>query len=243
MSLRKVILFFTLLFLIILSSCSKTDENNPVAPKNNEPAKLELKEITVPSHLTQVQDQYAQMAAGYIQMINSLTNYAAFFTPPKGAKHITKANGIQDEWTWTENSLTVTLDYSEGESSISWKVILTGLYEGFNVTNWTFMEAEQSKDGNSGHLTIYEPVTTNVAINWEWSKNASGNASFIYTDFKSSMKLQIDVDKDNSGVLQILKGAEGQFVLEYKINWTATGSGEWWEYDATGNITNHGTWT
>ena len=243
MSLRKVIIFFTLLFLIILSSCSKTDEDNPVAPKKNEPAKLELKEITVPPHLTQVQDEHAQMAASYIQMANSLTNYAAFFTPPNGAKHISKANGIQDEWTWTEENLTITLVYSEGESSNYWKVILTGFYEGFTATNWTFMEAEQSKDGNTGHLTIYEPVTTNVAVNFEWSNNAGGNESFIYTDFKSSMKMQIDVGKNNSGVLQLFQGVEGQFVLEYKINWTATGSGEWWEYDKTENIISHGTWT
>lgn len=243
MSLKKIILMFTLIFLTILSGCSKNDESNPVAPKTKEPAKLQLKEITVPTHLTQVQDQHAQMVSSYIQMANGLTNYAAFFTPPSGAKHLPKGYSTEDEWTWTEDNLTVTLVYNEGESNISWKVILTGLYEGFTATNWTSMEAEQSKDGNSGHLTIYEPVTTTVAVDWEWNNNSNGNASFIFTDFESFMKMQIDVNSDNSGMLQVFQSSDNQFILQYKISWTATGSGEWWEYDATGNITDHGTWT
>jgi len=243
MSLKKNISLFTLIFLIILSGCSKNDENNPVTPKTEEPAKLELKEITVPEHLKQVQDQHAQIALGYIQMANGLTNYAAFFTPPSGAKHLPKSNSVEDEWTWTEDNLTVTLVYSEGESTISWKVILTGLYEGFTATNWTFMEAEQSKDGNSGHLTIYKPVTTTIAVNWEWNNNSNGSSSFIFTNFESSMKMQIDVNADDSGILKVFTANDSQFILSYKIIWTAAGSGEWWEYDTTGTQTDHGTWT
>ncbi len=242
MYLRKVIAFSILILFVALSGCSKDNENNPVAPKTTEPAKLQMKEVTVPSHLQQVQDPFAQMVNGFIQMVNSFKTYTAFFSPPSGAKHLPKTFNTEDEWTWTNGEITVRLVYNENDM-IHWKVYLTGTYEGFTATNWLGMEAEQTKDGKSGHLIIYQPVTSEIAVEWDWTANADGSYSFDYVDVQSQNKINIVVNSDKSGTLKVYQTENNQSFVQYQINWTSTGSGQWWEYDASGNIVSQGSWT
>ncbi len=240
---RNLLVMFIPLLFIFLLSCSNDEDNNLVTPETKEPAKLALKEVQVPEHLTQVQDPHAQMAVAVIQMANGFRNYATFFTPPSGATHVPKANGIKDEWTWQEGDLTIRLVYNEGEDQISWQVYLTGTFEGYTVTNWLGAEAQQSKDGSTGHLIIYDPSTTNIAAEWDWNVESDGTYSFVFVGYESSQKIDITVNPDNSGTIQIYNSLQNQFVLQYKISWTASGSGQWWQYDPAGNIVAQGSWT
>ncbi len=243
MKIKKVIIGF-LISLIALSftNCSK-DENNPVAPEKKEPAKLQVKEVQVPQHLSQVQDPHAQLVVGFVQLANGFKNYTPFFTPPSGATHVPKTNGVKDEWTWTSQGLTVRLVYNEGTESVSWKIYLTGVFEGFTVNNWLAGEAEQNKDGTSGHLMVYDPPTSNVLTEWSWNTQSDGTYIFVVNMYDSDEKIELTVNPDNSGTIQFYNSVDNTFVLEYKITWTSAGSGQWWEYDTAGNVVSQGSWT
>ncbi len=243
MKTKKILLSFLIIIMsVFLTFCSNDEDDNPVAPETKEPAKLEIKEIQLPEHMTQVQDSYAQLAVAFVQMANGFRNYATFFNPPSGATHIPKSSGVQDEWTWQEGTLTIRLVYDENDEMVYWKIYLTGTFEGYTVNNWLGAEAEQTKDGNSGHLKIYEPPTNNLIAEWNWNVGSDGSYSFVFLGYENSQKIEVTVNADNSGILQIYNSVGGQFVLQYKITWTATGSGQWWEYDTAGNVVDQGSW-
>ncbi len=240
MKAKKMFLSFLIALLAFsLSSCSKDNGSNPVTPEKKEPAKLQMKEVTLPEHLLQVTDPHAQMAVAFVQMANGFRNYSPFFNPPSGSTFTPGENG---EWTWQEGDLTIKLVYNEGTDMISWKIYLTGSFEGYTVSNWLGAEAEQANDGKSGHLLIYEPGTSNILSEWNWNIDATGTYHFEFTNLADFQKLVVTVNIDNSGVLEFYVGNENQNYMQYKITWTANGSGQWWEYDSLGTIVAQGSW-
>ncbi len=243
MKIKKfLIILLVALFTFSIAGCSNDEDNNPVEPQPKGPAKLQIKEVTVPQHLAQAQDPYAQMVNGFIQLANSFKNFTMFFTPPSGATHVPKSMGVNDEWTWNNGDITVRLVYEETGDMVHWKVYLTGTYEGFTATNWLGMEAEQTLDGSSGHLVVYEPVTSDIAVEWDWSANSDGSYTFEYTDMDSQNKISITVNADNSGTLKLYEDINNQSYMHYQITWTPAGNGHWWEYDTQGNIVAQGSW-
>ncbi len=228
---------------LVAVSCSK--KSNPAGPeeKQNLPT-VTIQQIAVPEHMAQSSNPNAQMAANYIGMANGFASFAYAFTPPNG---LAKPASVLDDptWrrTWTHNGLTVTLSVFETVKQYIWETRLDGKDENFTYANWLFMKIEEAKNGKSGTMTLYKPVTSNVQAEWTWETDTQDAYTLIYllSDGESGSKLTVTQNADHSGSLQLEEISGGSFVPSYQCQWDSKGTGSWKQY-SNGEVVSSGSW-
>jgi len=232
-----------LLIIAAIAGCSGDKGTN--SPEKSEPPAFEVRTISVPQKMIQSQDPMARMAVVYINMANAISNYISFLSPPASAKKLARPVSVQGwTYTWTEGSLAVTLKISETGDKYIWEVFLKGTDGKFTYDNWKSLHSERTKDGNSGLMIVYEPVTTNPAMKWTWEVDPETEAyNFVMTTFgDGGGKIEIVSNPDGSGSLASYEGADGNYVLKFRVEWGSDGSGHWWTYE-NGNVASEGSWS
>lgn len=110
--------------LSIAFACSDDDDNGPTSLES---AKLSFQNadnrISPPAGLRSSENEYAQMALGYIEMANSIGVYAEFMNVPNGATKtstpITAANGRVSS---TQTEYLVYIWSDEGYGSVAYQL-------------------------------------------------------------------------------------------------------------------------
>lgn len=219
--------FILILFLsiIFINGCSddSTSSNN-----SDEPPTLEMRQIEIPAALTNSTDPHAQMAVAYITTANSFSGYAAFFTPVSG----TSNNG---EYQWTSNGLNIKMITDKSGDYYTWRIYISGNYSGVTIDNWLFMSAESLPDGSDGQLTVYDPVTQELAYGWNWWTGVD-NIYNVNLEFAGG-ELEIVSYPDLSGSIDVYTDS----MLDWVANWTSGGSGIWMDYEE-GELYESGSW-
>jgi len=89
----------------------------------------------------------------------------------------------------------------------------------------------------------YKPLTTNIAMQWEWNIDAQGVYTFVMTSFvDGGGKIEITVNPDESGTLEFYEEVSDNYALTLKVVWQSDGSGQWWTYE-NGTETDSGGWS
>jgi len=239
---KTILLLIPFILASYVTSCS--DDSNPATPEEKKRQELNIQVIETPTAMQNSQDGHAQTAILWIRLANSFSGYSTFYHPPAGSDRISKILKSHDDWdyTWIVDALTITMNYFENLEIFGWKIYMTGTDGEYTFNDWLYMEAEQAYNESYGVMKIYEPVSEKVAMEWNWASNGDGQYLFdliIWND-NSAEKISIINNNDNSGELIFYNFINGQFIAETKIDWNSAGTGEWWEYDLAGNITEHG---
>ncbi len=238
---RIIILFTTIFSMVFISSCKKDDDTNP----NNNAPQYQVKTITIPEAMAQSSDPGAQMAVNYLNMANNLAVYSNMMSPPKSAFVSQLKDGGAEIYTWDvndgeKNNYSVTLKITETSEYIHWEMIIDGLFEGMQLHNFTFIMAEQYKDGSDNTFTIYDPEnpgTVFMKFNW----HESDGTFYLTIVVPGDIQVIIIVNADGSGSIEAKEWENGLYMLTYKAQWEASGHCEYWEYD-NGEEINHGSW-
>ena len=228
------------------------------ACSNDDPSPLSKKTVTlgakgdiaiVPSALSSSSDSYAQEAAGYVEMVNDMTEYSSFLKAPASAKKtsaITPVNG-------RVSSETVTYKWSDSNAEIAYQVTDHGdsyefeLLFKFNGTNdWLrYLWAEEMKDKSQGSMTVYDIYgfigddPGAELMKYEWTKSGD-NVTFKLTNTLSDFYLILNVNtKTKAGSIDYYW--EGVRFMNY--TWANDGHGSWAMYDEDGvTIIESGEW-
>jgi len=247
MTLRsRSIIWLTVAFCIAIGSgCSKNESST--APEETQPPEPALTSITVPESLAESENPMARLVVTYVNMVNALTGYSSYFSPPPNSQQLESpvlSSSSTWTYTWTTDSLTITLTVVETDEAYTWDVVLTGTDGIHSYEDWLFIHAEQAKDGTNGIVVMYKPITTDVAMRWEWTVDEDGTCNFVFTFYGDETQGRIEVvaHPDGSGELSFYAYAEGSYDLTFHAEWASEGSGEWWTYQ-DGEETGHGTWT
>jgi hypothetical protein len=240
MKLKKLsflfLIFTVVLFIAACSEDKKTNNDNQFdGPEWN------VDPVEIPEHMTQSQDMHAHMAVTYVGLANSFSAYGGLFAPPARALCSVNRDG---EWTytWSDGLLTVTLNITETSTHYYWKIYFDGTQGNVTYNDFLYIEAEQTIDGNSGSMTLYDPELTELSCFWQWNWDANEVFHFTF-EVPNEAKILIDVNPDGSGFLEYHIYGTAGYWRNLRIEWTAAGTGEWWEYDEAGNIIANGTWT
>jgi len=240
-TLRFLILFTTIFSLVIVSSCKKDDDTNP----NKDAPNYEVKTVQVPDAMTQSNDPGARQAASYINMVNGMAGYGGMMTPPSKSSPVTNfKDGTEDIYVWEINEgnthCTFTLRVTETATKYFWEMIVDGTMEGQVFNNFTYLKAEETKDGSSSSFTVYDPENGGILMTMSWYE--SGGATHFTFEVPDEIMMSVVVNADGSGSVEVKDWQNGQYVLEFRAEWDASGHGQWWEYDETGAIWNQGSW-
>lgn len=250
MKITKALLFLAMV--AITFSCSKEDddpkpttlEQATIGFNKNEPV------VAAPAAMTQSNDSYAQMAAGYINSVNAMTSNLAMFTPPsnavKGSTPVTAINGrvrsTQKEYlvyTWSDvNYGSVTYQIADDGDKYSFEFLI----KENGQTAWhRFLYAEEKKDKSAGFLSLYDHTsdTPDVLIRYDWTRSGD-NLNFTMSVPGEGDFIIIKINtKTKAGSVEYKFNG----LLEYKMTWDAKGNGTWAWYNEDGSIEEQGSWT
>jgi len=240
-TLKFLILFTTIFSLIIATGCKKDDDVDP----NNNFTAYDIKTVIVPDAMAQSNDEGAQTAKSFLSMANAMSGYGGMMTPPSKSTSITKLKDSGTElFTWEINEgnthCTITLTFIETATTYSWAVTIDGTLEGISLSNFTYIQAYSEKDEASGHMTLYNPEGSGVLMTQMWQELANGAFECI-TELPQSLLINVVTNEDGSGSVEVKDWINGQYVLDFRAEWDASGHGQWWEY-IDGIIDEQGSW-
>ena len=241
------ILVFPLL-IVTFGSCKKDDET--IKP-SDEVKIFEIEQmgettlIDIPQKLSQSNDPYAQICAGYIEQANELLIYTQMFRVPDYAVKVESENEGSDEsvtYTWAveygENSYIVWLTFTEYDNSYKYVMDLdTG------QGRESYMACDADKDGRNGNMTVHlSPLGMTGTMDYNWTYEDNGDFVFQMTsnDNSSEYDYLFTVHPDNSGeVSYSVDNAKS-----HDMTWEADGSGTWVYYESDGTtVSMQGTWS
>lgn len=239
---KKYTVYFVLLTALMVSytSCSKDeDDDGTDAPEYVEPSIIDRSVvIEAPAGLTSLAnsgDIYATLALSYFNLANSIGNYASSFVVPTDVDPQLTNNG-NALYSWSHAGYSYWMTFSEDNGKYSWKYE----YEMPGYPRFTYIEAEESKDGKSGSWTIYDPDSPSEDVwmyNWSMDSNDNFSATLTFNedDAETSVfTVSSNVDESGSFVYTV-NGTD-----EVEIHWNADGSGNYWFNNDGEEVTN--TW-
>lgn len=212
---------------LFIGGCSSSDDDGPSGPSGDNPPEMGGTgvNITVPAGMANSQDPHAQIANGYIQMANSISDHGGFFTPPSGIR----AAAESWEYSWSEGGLTVTLIIEETSNMYTWDVYLDGSDGYYTYDNAHMYHAWEYIDGSCGGLEFYSLDEYMGELEWTWCTDSAGVFTMTMTTYYEleSFEIELVVYPDGSGDLSYTFDG----ILELYIEWNADGSGSWWTYN------------
>lgn len=228
--LRLNVLFAVLMALVVMSGCSKKDDESSsddgyVVPANVAEAKI----VEVPVAIQTSQDPNVQMANAYIGMVNGFGSMTAMFAAIPSNATVSDLKSSGKVWTWSAEGNTVWIEFLDDEFGYRWKMYFQG---GEYVTKTLVIEATQDKLGLSGTMKIYSPDQTAAAVIYTWEKvGTSVNATLLFNSGNESIYFVITADESGAGSLKIYYGASASGIKIFDITWDAAGKGSWWAKD------------
>lgn len=237
--------------LSIAFACSDDDDNKPTSLES---AKLSFQNqdnrISPPSGLRSSENEYAQMAVGYIEMANSIGVYTEFMNVPNGATKtstpITAANGrvgsTQTEYLvyiWSDESYgSVAYQLSEQNDSYVFELF----FKEVGASEWLkYFHAEEKKDGSIGHMVIYDVFTSDEGtemIRYDWERSG-GVLTFEMTSAESDFYFIMHIN-ESTGAGDVKYYLDNE--LFYEMTWDAAGDGTW-KYYSEGEVIDEGSWS
>ena len=241
-TLKFLILFTTIFSLVIVSSCKKDDD---VDPNNNDFTAYEIRTVTVPDAMAQSNDEGAQTAKQFLGIANGMVGYGGMMAPPSKSTVVSNfKDGGTELYTWEINEgnthCTITLTFIEIATSYSWAVTIDGTLEGLILNNFTYIQAYSEKDETSGYMTLYDPEGSGVLMTQSWQELANG-AFECTLEMPQYLLIKVVTNTDGSGSVEVKDWMNGQYVMDFRAEWDASGHGQWWEY-IDGIIDEQGSW-
>ncbi|MEZ5196860.1 MAG: hypothetical protein R2764_10780 [Bacteroidales bacterium] len=244
---NKLNYLLTIVFIVfsgIFFACSEKDGTEPETTQGSAPA-FQGKSIEVPQEMVQSSNPGAQESMSYIAIANSFTGYTGMFVPPQKSGNYKSTNeGSPWVYSWEVNdqsgSFTVTLTVNENDYETTWAIVLNGEMDGIPLVDFTYLYGEESQDGKSGMIRLYDPESNSLGFETSWATENNVDTFRFYVP--EELEIMVNQYPDNSGSLNAKEWTNGQLVLSFSAIWTASGSGEAWEYYENGSMINHETW-
>lgn len=173
--------------------------------------------------------------------VDAMNGFSSYFLIFSGVTP--KDSGGVFTWTYLSQALTIRLVATkQQDGGFAWKIIYNGTNsQNKTYTNWTSVDGTTSSDTKSANWVVYEDNTTLKAADFVWSTSTSNSVSGsykLYANSALSSQLSITSNTDNTGEFR----QSDDLALIYRSTWLANGSGQWWRYDRSGQITSSGSW-
>lgn len=227
-------IFVGLVALAVMAGCELQDQTS--GPDDQPPS---FPVVVFKGPQTNSTNPEVQYTKATVEAMNGFGSYFLIFS---GLTATTSESGFT--WTYTVQNLTIRLTATrQSNGDYAWKMIYNGSdSQGRSYNNWTSLEGTTSTDSRSGSWIVYEENSTAKAAEYTWSTsstNALTGTFKLYSSGTLATQIILTSNADNTGELKIYDGT----VLVYRSIWQANGSGQWWRYDASGNLIGSGSWT
>jgi len=249
-SMRKrsvVTLYFTIFALALLLSGCQNSATGPSGSSTASDPGISSKSISIP---TTIQTNLSGSSGGYVSSLQAYQGWSVFMTPPASATS-TASNAVgaqasnSQQYTWTQDGLTVVWSYYEDGSGRHWSITLSGTYDwdgngDTTISNFTFIEVDEAISSYQGSFKVYDPTQPSVTTpwyEWNWYKDAASATDYpgeiYHWDFTSndanspfkSIKLAANAGGTEGELAIYDNPSESTYSLDPLIEagWTASG--------------------
>ena len=214
------------------------DDDNGTGPSGggNVPIDLSQATIQVPQGVNDAAGAGnigAQQTVSYVAVLNSFSVWSAFYTPPPAKI------AQSDSYSWTYEGITVTMQWTESETAVSWSVTVDGSDGESTYDNFVLLEGYQAKGDVEGDMSVYDPSNPGPAfLQWSWNTDPSDVFSVLMSNILDDIDISGSVNPDGSGTLSYSDGGTTRFTS----SWTAAGTGTWATFDFNGDPQDSGSW-
>jgi len=223
---------------IVLNACSKKETPGPsVTYKSPTTAHAN---ITIPAGLQAQAGKdsvNAMIAVSYMGIANGLGSYSSFFNLPGGQATTATANGAV--YSWSYSGVSEWMTYSVLSDKYTW----TYEWKTPELARFTYISAQEAKNGSSGSWEIYDPSNASHTVVWDYSWTLTGTVYSATMNFYNSgsatTKFVVLDNGNNSGSFQYFEGT----MKKADIEWNSNGTGTYWFSDDGTNPTATGSWT
>jgi hypothetical protein len=243
---QRLVLFTILstMLILFLGSCSKDDDNDDQNQNQQKAPQMEVNVVEVPQAMLESTDPGAQQAVMFINMSNAFVGWSSMMIPPQksGAYKSLKDGPWVYTWDFSEgaNNYTITLTINETSTQLEWTMVINGTIDGMTLVDFLYMEATELLDGSAGSFIMYDPEEQGIGIMVSWSINSTD----VYTcafEIPNDIKIETTSNPDGSGSILVYEFYETEYFLSFQAEWTAAGTGQWWEY-YMGELVDQGVW-
>lgn len=228
-----------MLIFALTIGCSDDDENNAAGPDNstNDSPDVSSLQLEIPSAMQSASsgNAGAAQAVGYFQIVNTLSIWSAWITPPPA-----KLSSVNDNIVWAVGGITVTLTTTVEGDQITWTVTVDGSDGELTYDNFVLFRGYQSTNGDSGSFSIFAPEVVGQALmTWEWMTGENMAVTVTMTSHVDGFVLVAVSNPDGSGSIRATDGSTAVFYAE----WGADGGGTFIVYDGQGVESDSGSWS
>jgi len=247
---KKHNLFFitilSVMLAVFLGACSKDDDDddNPT-PQQQEAPQIETQMVELPDAMIQSDNPGATQATSYVNIANAFVGWSGMMIPPNKSGSLKST--MNDPWiyTWDYNDgvdiYSVTLTVLETETQVEWTMVINGTMGGEVFTNFMYMEASELLDGSAGTFVMYDWENQGaIGMIASWSTDSNG-VYYVTFEVPNEIKIEMVSNPNGSGSVMFYEFYDTEYLLEFMAEWTADGTGQWWEY-YMGELVDEGFW-
>lgn len=225
---KKWCLLTLMLFVIFITGCKKDSEDFQATQMQLQEKLLNL---GIPEVMKDSDNPNAQLAEGYYDQVMSVGDYMDWFDLPDDATH----DG--DNYYWSYGGLSLWEVYGESGTGYTRNVYIKTT----DTDKLKYLQSEESKDGNSGYLYIYNYLSdaNELLYTFDWTFDSQGNMTMTeeFADGSYSYEIQSNIDLSGSSKLYF------NGILYNSFIWNTDGSGSNTYYDENGNVISTESWT
>lgn len=216
------------LFILVFTGCKKSSD---VIEASHMKLEDKLSKLGVPEVMKNSSNENAQQAVSYFDQVTSVSDNFGFFDVPDDATR----DG--NNYYWSYGGFSLWEVYSDKGSSYTWDVYIKTT----ETSKEKYYHSEESKDGNSGRLEMYNYAvsTDDLVYTWDWSFDSKGNMTMTEAWADGSFKYVIVSNVDLSGSAKMYTNGK----LFYEFVWNSDGSGSYKYYDDNGAVILSDSWT
>lgn len=235
----------TLFLFSFMVSCSDKDDTEPQDQQTQQAPTIETQVVELPEAMTQSNDPGATQATIYVNMANAFVGWSSLMVPPEKSvalKSVMDGDPWVYTWDYSEGNdvYSITLTINETSTEYMWTMVINGTVDGMVLNDFMYMEASELLDGSSGTFVMYDWDTYGIGMMVSWSTDSNGVYTAVF-EVPNEIKIETISNPDGSGSVKFYEFYETEYMLEFHAEWTAAGTGQWWEY-YMGELIDEGFW-
>lgn len=236
-SLRRKLLYILPLVILFIAGCSKKESTptNPQTSVNQTAPAVPSMAFTGPN--TASGDPNVLLIRTYLKSLNDFMHYSKSFSDLAAEFDGTVWTRKFKNGSFSAVLTTAVLD----ANTLSWKLNFYGTVDSTNYDGWLALDGTSDITGKAGTWNFYANNSKLLEGVYSWNQGADGSLSGTLKEYTfGTYNGKIDFSNKNDGSGELI--VSNTSYMMYKAAWSSDGSGSWWRYDSSGNITAQGTW-
>ncbi len=129
----------------------------------------------------------------------------------------------------------------QSDGGFRWRLFLNGSDAGVTYNNWLAYEGTTDAAQKNSSWVLYDDNKTIKNGEFIWTITSAGSLVGTLNSYANGVQTSQTKITNNTGFTGVVDYYQNS-VISYHAIWLSSGSGQYWHYDANGQVTSQGVW-